>query len=388
MKKLNKKLLSTTLILLALALTIKGTAIAKTGWTPNFGEDITIGKDKVVEGPYLNLGNNITISGTINGDAYLLGNFVTIDGTINGDLIVGGGVVTIKGRVSDDIRAAGGIVTIDGKVGKNVTAFGGTTTLGTDADVEGDVIAGGGNIAYLGNIDGKALIYGDEVALAGRVGGNVNTTAEKVTVSKTAILDGNLSYTSDKEASVSGEARIAGTVKRTPAGKALTQVVPQAKGVLFRFRLLSYLSILLVGLILLKIAPRQVTAVAKLIGEQPWRCLGLGFLTLVLTPIAVVILVVSIIGIPLGAILGAVYILILSLSSIFAGLFLGQKIFDLANFKENSYAMMMIGLLLLYLLFAVPVVGGFVRILSLLAAIGAMVTLKREALRRLEVRSK
>lgn len=383
---MSKKILSTTLILLALVLTTKGVATAKTNWSPNFGEDVTVAKNEVVAGPYLKMGNNITISGTVNGDVYLLGSIVTIDGTIKGDLIVGGGVVTIKGEVTDDIRAVGGMVTIDGKVGKNVTAVGGTVALGSDADVDGDLLTACGNLAHLGNIDGNVLARADEATFAGRVGGNIQTTAEKVSVPKTAILDGDMLYQSDKEASVSAEARIIGTVKRTPTGRTLTQVVPQAKGVLLRFRLLSYFSMLLVGLILLKIAPRQVTAVSKLIGEQPWRCLGLGLLTLVLVPVVAVILAITIIGVPLAAILVGVYILMLTLSSIFAGLFVGQKIFDLANFKENRYAMLAVGLLLLQLVFAVPVVGGLVRLLSLLAAVGAMVTLKREALRRLEVK--
>ncbi len=374
-----KKVLSVSLILLTLAFVLKGEALAK---------DVTVSKDEVIEGPYLNAGNNVTVSGTINGDAYLFGSFVTIDGTINGDLIVGGGVVTIKGKVSDDVRAAGGIVTIDGKVGKNVTALGGTITFGSDANVDGDIVTGGRTIVHLGNIDGNALAYADEATLAGRVGGNINATAQTITVTKTAILDGNLAYTSDKEASVSAQAKIAGTVQRAAVGKALTRVVPKkARGVFLRFRLLSYLSMLLTGLVLLKIAPRQVSAVSKLIGEQPWRSLGLGFLSIILTPIVIIILAITIIGVPLAAILGVVYALMISLSSLFTGLFVGQKVFDLANFKENRYAMMTVGLLLLQLVFAVPVVGTFVRILSIFAAVGAMVNLGREALRKLEIRN-
>lgn len=383
-----KKILSITLILLTLAFFFRSGALAQT--SPKFGEDITVGQDEVIEGPYLNAGNNVTISGTVNGDAYVAGGVVTIDGTINGDLLVGGGVVTIKGHVSDDIRVGGGMVTIDGKVGKNVTAIGGTITFGSDADVDGNVVIGGGTIAHLGNIDGQALIYSGEVTLAGRVGKDVNTTAEKVTVAKTAILDGNLAYTSDKEASVSAQAKITGTVQRTAVGKALTQIAPRApRGFLkarFGINLLSYLSMLLLGWVILKIAPRQATAVSKLIGEQPWRSLGLGFLALVLTPVAVIILMISIIGIPLAVILGGIYILMISLSSLFTGLFVGQKVFDLAKLKENSYAMMAVGLLLLQLILALPVVGFFVRILSVFAAVGAMLTLKREALRKLEAR--
>ncbi len=387
-KDLLKKILSTFLILVTLSFVSGNSALAKTAPASNFGENLTIGKDEILEGPYLNAGDSVTISGTINGDAYIAGGVVTVDGTINGDLIVGGGVVTIKGKVTDDVRAAGGMVTIDGKVGKNVTAFGGTVTFGSDSDIDGGIVVGGGTFAHLGNIDGKALIYSEDVTLAGRVGGNIQTAAEKVTVPKTAILDGNLDYASDQEASVSAEAKIAGTVQRTAAGRALAQVGSRVQRSFFQARFgvnfLSYLSLLLLGLLLLKIAPRQVTAVSKLIGEQPWRSLGLGLLGLTLTPLIIVVLMVTVIGLPLAVIAGGGYALMIGTSPLFTGLFVGRKVFDLANLKENTYAMLAVGLLLLQLILALPVVGGFVGLLSLLTAMGAMLTLGREALRKLE----
>jgi len=384
---LKKKILFTFLILTALSFICGGSASAETFTSPNIGKKVVIGKDEVLEGPYLNAGDNVTISGTINGDAYIAGGVVTIDGTINGDLLIGGGVVTIKGTVTDDVRAAGGMVTIDGKVGKNVTAFGGTITFGSDADIDGDVITGGGTFAHLGNIDGKALVYSGEATLAGRVGGNVKAAAEKLTVAKTAMLDGRLDYTSDKEASVSAQAKIVGAVQRTAAGKALTQVNISTRkglaGVRFGVNFLSYLSMLLLGLIVLKVAPRQTTAIAKLIGEKPWQSLGSGLLGLIIIPVTVVVLMISIIGMPLAAILTCAYILVISASSLFSGLFIGQKVFKVMSLKENAYAMLVIGLLLLQLLLAVPTVGGLVRCLSVSAASGAILILGRETLRRL-----
>ena len=383
----KKKILSTFLILTALSFICGGSVLAQNVSVSGLNEDVTIAKGEIIEGPYLTTGNNITISGTIDGDAYIAGSVVTVDGTINGDLIVGGGVVAIKGEVTNDVRAGGGMVTIDGKVGKNVTALAGTVTFGSDADIDGDALVGGGTFAHLGNIDGKALIYSGNTTLGGRVGKDITVTAEKVSVLKTALLDGSLSYTADKEASVSAEARIVGTVKRTTTGKALTQVkVSTGKGLAgarFGINFLSYLSTLLLGLILLKVAPRQTAAIAKLIGEKPWQSLGFGFLGLVLTPVAGFVLIISVIGMPLAVILGGIYVLMVTTSSLFSGLFVGQKVFGLINLKENAYAMLAVGLLLLQLVLALPIVGGFVRFLSVLAATGAMLTLGREALRRL-----
>lgn len=377
-RKINKKILSVILILLVFSLISQGEAQANIGYHPDLGEDVIVGKNEVLEGPYLKTGNNIVVSGTINGDAYLLGGLVTVDGTINGDLIVGGGMVTIKGKVAHDVRAVSGLVTIDGRVGGNVTALGGTINIGSDADIDGGVLAAGGNLAHLGNIDGNAQIYADQTTLAGRVGGNIRGTVSQLTVAKTAILDGTLAYTSDKEASVSAEAKIAGFIRRIPTGKALT-ARPR-----WGFNLLSYFGLLLLGIVLLKFMPKRVTATSQLIGKQPWRVLGWGGLTLALTPLAVVLLVICLIGVPLAVVLAVAYILMLWWSSLFTGLFVGQKFFDIANLKENRYAMLAVGLLLLQLAQTLPVIGVLIRLLSVTAAMGAMVISKHEALKKLE----
>lgn len=384
-----KKILSVSLIGIALLLTLKSSANATTGYNLDFGKDITIGKDENLKGPYLNYGDNATISGTVDGDIYIGGGFVTVDGTINGDLFVGGGVVTVKGTVSDDVRVVGGMVNIDGRVGKNVTALGGTVAIGSDGTIGQSLLAVGGNVVVLGNINQGAAIYGDEVVLAGRIGEQVQVTATKISVEKTAILEGGLDYTSEKDAEIADGAAITGTVnKNLPP-----QIVPTPQPILgglgrlaLKFQLLSFLSLLLIGLLLVRFAPRQTSAVAKLIGEQPWRSLGFGFLTVILTPIAMLLLAVTIVGLPLAILAGLAYAIAICLSSLFGGLFVGQKVFDWFNLKDNPYAMMAVGLLVLHLIFAVPVIGAFAQILSILAAVGAMLMLKREALRKLEAK--
>jgi len=89
----------------------------------------------------------------------------------------------------------------------------------------------------------------------------------------------------------------------------------------------------------------------------------------------------------LAAILGGIYLLAITTSSLFSGLFVGQKVFGLLNLKENRYAMLAVGLLLVQLLLAVPTIGSLVRFLSVLAATGALITMEKEALKKLQPQS-
>lgn len=374
-----KKILSLSLILLTLLAVSAPDTLAAAN--PNFGENITISKDEVINGPYFNAGNNVTISGTVEGDVYLAGGVVNVDGTINGDLFIGGGVITVTGKVSDDVRVGGGMVTIDGEIGKNVTALGGTVTIGTNAQIGKSLIALGGNTLILGKVSGGAHLYSNEVVIGGTVEANTKITAEKITVAKTAILNGSLTYTAADDAEISEQAAIAGPVsKKSPEVKLPKVAAParRATSVLFGFKTLSYFGLLLVGFVLLKAAPRQTIAVAKLIGKRPWKSLGWGFLGVTLTPALALLLALTVIGIPLAVVVFGIYALMIALSSLFTGLFVGQRVFDLINLKENRYLMLATGLLLLQLIFILPVAGFFARLLSLFFALGAMLVWQKD----------
>ncbi len=63
------------------------------------GSNVVVGSDEVVDRNFFASGQNVTISGTINGDLYATGGTIIIDGVVNGDVLVAGGVVRITGKV-------------------------------------------------------------------------------------------------------------------------------------------------------------------------------------------------------------------------------------------------------------------------------------------------
>ena len=56
---------------------------------------------------------------------------------------------------------------------------------------------------------------------------------------------------------------------------------------------------------------------------------------------------------------------------------LGQKISELAKFKTNLYWVFIIGLIIYYLLAIIPIIGGFVKLLALMASFGAALKNKK-----------
>ena len=107
---------------------------------------------------------------------------------------------------------------------------------------------------------------------------------------------------------------------------------------------------------------------------------GWGIIALLLTPIIVVILLITIIGIPLSLILLALWLVALCLSKILAGILVGRSLLN--NYwpkkKDSLISAMIIGIVIAYLIFSLPIIGGFISLLAMLWGLGGiMLSLKK-----------
>jgi hypothetical protein len=97
---------------------------------------------------------------------------------------------------------------------------------------------------------------------------------------------------------------------------------------------------------------------------------GIGFLVLVVTPIAACILAITLIGIPLALISFALWLLALYLAKVLVGAAIAQAVFKPANTSPRAMAMpLLASLALVWLITNIPYIGG---LLSLLVAIAGM----------------
>lgn len=90
----------------------------------------------------------------------------------------------------------------------------------------------------------------------------------------------------------------------------------------------------------------------------PLKGLGFGFLALILTPIILVLLMMTVIGIPLSFILLSLYIISIYISKIIVSTLIGfffQKKFNLSNVQ--TFWLFLLGLITLSILGIIPIVG-------------------------------
>ena len=347
-------------------------------------ETVLIPKEDVVDGDYFAAGERVTIAGTVNGDAYIAGGNVIVEGEINGDLITAGGNVNVRGKVAQDVRAAGGQVTVSGDVGGNVTLVGGSLEVADSAKIAGSLVSAGGNLSVFAPI-GKGATFGVGNATIGNlINGDVAAGVGELALTPNAKVAGDLNYWSDRDANISQGAEVFGkTTHNFPPKKERQEQRNALGGVFGFFKIAGFLAALVIGVILIKLAPQFTKITADTIVKKPAASLGIGLLTLIFTPFVILIAAITVIGIPIALILLVLFLITIYLAKIFVSVAIGKKIIGMINQKAGDYAVFILGLLVYTLVTLIPVIGTIIAILVVLGGVGAIVTTKKDLYKQL-----
>jgi len=338
---------------------------------------VVLPKDEIVDKDYFAAGETVTISGTVNGDAYIAGGTVNIEGEINGDLFAAGGVVNLGGTITNDARVAGGEVTISSQINGNLTALGGNVNITDAANIEGSLVSGSGNLSIFAPI-GKGLTVGSgNVTLGDTVGGDITAGVGQLTLTPNAQVSGDLTYWSDQDAQVQAGAQITGqTTHNIPPKPSKDQPKKAIASTAIAFKIISFVSALIFGLILIKFLPVFASETKKIIGQKLLVSLGVGFLALVLTPIAFIVLLLPVVTIPLALILVVGFLITLYLAKIFVAMWAGHRISKIFNLKTGNYSTFLLGLVVIYIITLIPFIGWLVWLLVVLTGTGGVVLTK------------
>lgn len=367
MRKIISLLLSLSLLFLFSATSVKAQS-----------KNFSLAKDKTIsENPYFAYGETVDISGVVNGDVYAAGGDITISGKVNGDLLVAGGNVKVDGEVTQDVRVMGGQITLSGKVGKNITVAGGNIDIAKGASIGGALVAAGGNITLSTPIAGNVEIAGGNVTVSEKVGGRLDVAAGEIRLTSGAQVAKDFTYWADHEAQIDPSAKITGKtvfnkspVELSPSKLDTKMIAQNMWKAQVSGKVISSLSLLVLGLILLNLFPKFTRTVAATLEKSPWKSLGKGFLILFITPLALVVLMLTIIGFPIAAILFALYFVSLSLAKVFVVFWAGKRIAS-GKISDNwAYAL---GVLIFFLVTLIPFLAGFVKFFVLIFGLGAFV---------------
>jgi hypothetical protein len=337
---------------------------------------------EVHDGWYFAAGDHVIIDGTVNGDLYAAAGKVDVNGVVNGDVLAAGGVVDIGGKVSDDVRAGGGTVRISGVVGKNVTAMGGTVEVGRSASIGGGLLAAGGTIQHAGAVKKDAMIAGGTTEITGIVEGNVDVASRQLAVYHGAQIGGNLTADlGSKEHAQIAEGTVKGSVTFKEKQEQETRHILGWRPWRFWLKILWVGGLLLTGLFFFLIARKQFADYGSIAKRELGMSLVWGLTAVIAVPVVVIILCVTLIGIPLGLILLAAYLTVLYFSQLSLGMFAGNLIFKSEGKGSwTLYWAFAVGTIIFQILTLVPILGGLLEIAAALLGFGVLVMMVRSAL--------
>jgi hypothetical protein len=235
----------------------------------------------------------------------------------------------------------------------------------------------GESVQSRGEVGRDLFFAADEMTLDGTVERNVHGYGTRVAVGSATSVGGDLHVTVPNDDAV--EVREGAVI----AGDTVVNIDkehdhrPFMSAGFYVGLIAKALAMLLIGWLLVTVFPRLRPSEPESSGEV-LKDMGVGFLALVAMPAAMIVLVVTIIGIPVALVLAMIYALLIFLSTLVVADFAGQRL--PFGGDTGSGAALRTGVALLIILFvtAIPFVGGGLGFLITIFGMGVLLLHLRE----------
>ncbi|NNE18538.1 MAG: hypothetical protein HKN10_08690 [Myxococcales bacterium] len=333
------------------------------------------GTVKVAEGEFIDDtvflgGKTAIVAGVVDGDVFAAAERVEVTGTVRGNVYGAGETVTIAGEVSGSVHAAGKNVEVDAKIGGSGFLAGRNVLVTEGSDLVRGGYFAGESVRSKGRV-GRDLIFAAETMdVNGSVERNVRGYGSQVTVSSNASVGGDLQVTVPSQDAV--EVDDGATV----SGDTIVDIEEKEERRAFLYPgfyfgvLAKALAMLLMGLVLVTLFPSLLPSTPES-SREVLRDMGFGFVALIATPVVMLIIALTVIGIPVSLVLGVVYALLLFLSTLVVAYFAAQRL----PAPNNRRLVLNTAATLLVILFvvAIPFVGPGLNFLVHIFGVGCLV---------------
>jgi carbonic anhydrase/acetyltransferase-like protein (isoleucine patch superfamily) len=228
----------------------------------------------------------------------------------------------------------------------------------------GEVVVLHGTVSVGGVVHGDVVVLDGRISVTGQVSGAVVAINGPVFVGPDAQIGGDVLVRD--AVTVKEGAMIGGQVRR---GTAFTLRSPIRALGRFASWLAVSISTLILGLLLILVAPRGADAVASVSSRSPWASLGWGVAAFVGAPVLAVLAVASLLGLPFGLALLLSLLLLYFVGYAWSLWALGRWLWKPPRSRALAFAF---GWLIVTAVAAIPVVGGIVWVIGSVFGLGAM----------------
>jgi cytoskeletal protein CcmA (bactofilin family) len=312
------------------------------------------------------------VRGTIARELHAAGAEVDVDTTTRGDAYVAGAIVSVTGNYGHDLYIVGARVNLNARVDGALKAGGARVLVRRQTEVRGLTQIAGADVIFAGVSHGGAEIYGDTVEIDGHIAGDLLVRARSVTVGKTAVIDGNVTFQSLNEPVIVQGAAIRGR-------QTVTLPHPQvnrfgAAQALFGLVFFSVAAGFMAGLVLLLLRRAVVERAVAALRARPGHSFGLGVLVFILVPVIAVLLMATVIGIPTAVLILLALPLLWLVATVIAAFTMGDFLVNRMPRPSGFFSQLwqlIVGLVVLSVIGIIPYLGFLSWLAALLVGLGA-----------------
>jgi len=311
----------------------------------------------LVQGDLFVVATDVKITGTVTGDVYLAGSNITFTGNTYGNLVAVGNDITVQGIVKSNAYTIGSLVNFSGNVEKDYVDIAMRTNLTGSVGDDARFITSDGTIDTL--IQGDLIILGSKYSLQQeKVTGNIYDSARLDTIAKDQGVIINKEIDTPKTYTYNWSSKLFGA-------------------------LFAFCSLSLVGYVMIASAPVKTAKIMAKVTGSPRDfvfSLLIGFGILVVAPVVLLLLSISLVGMPLAFFVFGLILFLTVFGRLWVETALGQEILLLMKSEGyRPFKSLAVGRLISVLVGLIPFVGFFYSVTLMSTAVGAFARMKLEA---------
>lgn len=321
--------------------------------------------------------DTVIVEGVVRGDLIAFGGHVRLAGRTHGSLLCLARRLDVDGQVDGDVYAVVDSIGVRGRVERNLHVASARADLAVGSVVAGDLVALVQE-ARLGGLVGRdARTHARQTDVAGTVGRNAHLVSDRALLEPSAVVAGDLIA----ETASAGDLRIAEGAQVRGSRRLSDEAVGQVRGpryvpspfrdpAFYFWQALRLAAALLAAALVFALAPLSF-AVQPRSAPAVLKAIGLGFVTLVVTPLAALVLALTVVGLPLALAAACGWLAIVYLSFVFTSVWLGRLVLRQANGGFGPFLLAMLaGEILLRVATHLPFVDSALWLLALLLGAG------------------
>lgn len=320
---------------------------------------------------------DVLVSNPIAGDLFAAGNSIRVSSTIDGDVMGAAGNIYVDTAVAGDVRVAWQNIVVNQNVWWDLIAFGSSISIASGVTIWWDLVVYWAMVQMNGLVNGNANIGAASVALDGQIKGNAKLEMEEIALGGNAKIDGALNYKAPKQHAdleniVAWWSTYKISVDKDFDSQKMENVFLKFIGwiVLYKRAFLT-----LFALVLAFVFKKFFVGVSDTLRKKPRKSFFTWALIYFVTPVAILVLLITILGAPIAWIVALLYAALWIMSWFVSVAIISSWIVDTfrGGLKEAEWWKILLVVVVVAFLFAI--ISGF-DFIAVLFAIWALTLYK------------